>query len=58
MTVHELIEELSKHDPEAEVITPGNHFGMSANGIAEVAEIEPVVLSDGSKYAVVELRSN
>lgn len=57
MNVKQLIEELSKHDSDAEVITPGNHFGHAAWGITEVVEVEPVRLTDGSEYPVVMLRS-
>lgn len=54
MMVRELIEELQKHDPNAEVITPGNW----PHGIDEVVEVDDHVLTDGSKYPVIMLRTD
>lgn len=58
MNVKDLIEQLQKHEQDAEVITPGNHAGHTVFGITEVVQVEPAVLSDGSSYPVVMLRSD
>lgn len=57
MTVAELIEALEQMPPNAEVIEPGNHIGHSAIGISEVVQVEDAILTDGSCYPVVMVRT-
>ena len=58
MNVSELIAELEKHPMNAEVITPGNHFGSYASGIDEVVQVDDCILTDGSRYPVVMVRTD
>ena len=53
MTVQEMIEELKLLPLDAEVISPGNHYGYSVSGITEIVQVQDCVLSDGSSYPVV-----
>ena len=54
MMVRELIEELQKHDMNAEVTTPGNW----PHGVDEVVQVDDHILTDGSKYPVIMLRTD
>ena len=58
MMVRELIEELRKFDMNAEVVGPGYYRVAGVPfGITEIVERPDAVLTDGSSYPVVMLRS-